>query len=130
MRYIATLIICLLTAFPAVAQDMAKPSAAKRFLVMLEAPEKPTGINIMHNRVLRVTNPEGQAIADAKIGVDGGMPAHGHGLPTSPQVTQHLGDGRYLIEGLRFNMSGKWQLKFSIDAAGQRDTAIIDFVLR
>ena len=27
-----------------------------------------------------------------RIGVDGDMPQHGHGLPTRPQVTDYLGD--------------------------------------
>ena len=39
------------------------------------------------------------------------MPQHGHGLPTEPAVTAELGDGRYRIEGVKFNMGGWWELQ-------------------
>jgi hypothetical protein len=29
------------------------------------------------------------------------MPQHGHGLPTRPRVTRHLGDGMYEMRPLR-----------------------------
>ena len=105
-------------------------TAAKRFRVTLEEPEHPVVINAMHSRVVRIAKPGGTAVGDAKIKVDGGMAAHGHGLPTAPQATQYLGDGRYLIEGMKFNMGGKWQLKLSIDAAGQSDTAFFELTLK
>jgi hypothetical protein len=57
------------------------------------------------------------------------MPQHGHGLPTSPQATEYLGDGRYLIEGVRFNMGGWWELKFSISAGQGDDSAVFNVVL-
>lgn len=120
----------MLAAAPALAQQIVVLSAAKRFTVALEAPDKPVPLNTIHSRVVRVTGADGTGVAGAKIGIDGGMAAHGHGLPTAPQVTQYLGDGRYLIEGLKFNMRGKWELKLSIDAAGQSDSATIDLVLQ
>ena len=124
-----------MVAAPALAQHTAVPSVSKRFIVALEAPDKPVALNTMHSRVVRVTSPDGTGVADAKIGIDGGMAhgrthGHAHGLPTAPQVTQYLGDGRYLIEGLKFNMRGKWELKLSIDAAGQSDSATFDLVLQ
>src|SRR4249920_3274177 len=32
---------------------------------------------------------------------DGGMPQHGHGLPTRPVVSRELADGTYLMEGMK-----------------------------
>jgi hypothetical protein len=55
---------------------------------------------------VRITDARGQPVDDATITVDGGMPEHGHGLPTRPRVTRALGDGMYEIEGLRFSMGG------------------------
>ena len=54
-------------------------------------------------QTVRVTvrDAEGRAIDEAQISVDGGMPQHGHGLPTRPRVTRNLGDGIYEIEGVR-----------------------------
>jgi len=61
--------------------------------------------------------------------ISGGMDAHGHGLPTSPFVTSYLGQGKYLIEGLLFNMSGEWNLQFAIKSPKFSDRARLDFTL-
>lgn len=63
---------------------------------------------------IAVTDASGNPVEGATIAVDGGMPAHGHGLPTRPRVTRDLGGGAYLVEGLRFNMGGWWVLEFEV----------------
>ncbi|MBK8986195.1 MAG: FixH family protein [Chloroflexi bacterium] len=89
----------------------------------------PIAINQMHSWTLLVTTPDGQPVADAIILVDGGMPQHGHGLPTQPQVTEYLGNGRYRVEGLRFQMGGWWEVKFDITAADQNDAITFNLAL-
>jgi hypothetical protein len=71
----------------------------------------------------------GEPIQDAQIAVDGGMPQHGHGLPTRPRVTRHLGDGVYEIEGVRFNMGGWWEFKLSIATAAGTDLVTFNLKL-
>jgi hypothetical protein len=71
----------------------------------------------------------GAPVEGAAISVSGGMPQHNHGLPTSPQATDYLGDGRYRIDGLKFTMSGWWQLRFAISAAAGSDTVVFNVVL-
>ena len=83
----------------------------------------------LHSWVLTVKTPDGKPVDDAKIAIDGGMPDHNHGLPTSPQMTEHLGDGRYRIEGMKFSMSGWWELRFDISAAPGADTVTFNLVL-
>lgn len=87
-------------------------------------------INELHTWTLTVTTPDGKAIEDAEITVAGDMPQHGHGLATQPQVTQNLGDGKYLVEGLKFQMGGWWVMSFTITANGQTDTAQFNLVLK
>ncbi len=70
---------------------------------------------------------KGAAVDGATITVDGGMPEHGHGLPTRPRVTTNLGSGVYVIEGVRFNMGGWWEFKLAI--AGQAGTDTVTFNL-
>src|SRR5688572_8638196 len=41
-------------------------------------------VNEMHEWTLHVENADGAPVEDAIITVDGDMPQHGHGLPTSP----------------------------------------------
>jgi len=80
-------------------------------------------------QTVRVTvrDAEGRAIDEAQISIDGGMPQHGHGLPTRPRVTRNVGDGIYEIEGVRFNMGGWWE--FTLAIAGCRGADTVTFNL-
>jgi hypothetical protein len=89
----------------------------------------PVAINQMHTWTLHVETADGQPVENAAITVGGGMPQHGHGLPTRPQVTEYLGDGNYRVEGLRFQMGGWWEVKFDIDADGQQDAITFNLIL-
>ena len=79
--------------------------------------------------LLTLKTVKGAPVEGAAITVSGGMPQHSHGLPTSPQATDYLGDGRYRIDGLKFTMSGWWQLRFAISAAAGSDTVVFNVVL-
>ena len=87
-------------------------------------------LNSLHTWTIHVEDSSGQPVTGAQIGVDGRMPAHSHGLPTQPEVTADLGGGDYRVEGLRFQMSGEWQVDFLIAAGGLTDTATVLFTLR
>lgn len=87
-------------------------------------------VNQMHQWTLHVETADGAPVTDATITVDGDMPQHGHGLPTRPQVTQNLGNGDYLVEGLRFQMGGWWVMDFTITADGQTDTVRFNMQLK
>jgi len=79
--------------------------------------------------LLTLKTKTGASVERAAIAISGGMPQHNHGLPTSPQVTDYLGDGRYRIEGLKFTMSGWWQLRFAISSGAGSDTVLFNVVL-
>jgi hypothetical protein len=57
------------------------------------------------------------------------MPQHGHGLPMQPRVTAALGDGAYQVDGVRFNMGGRWELKFGIASVAVTDTVTFNLKL-
>ena len=92
-----------------------------------EAPEIKQGA--LHSWVLTVKTADGRPVDDARVAVDGGMPDHRHGLPTSPRMTEHLGNGRYRIEGVKFSMNGWWELRFDISAAAGSDSVTFNVVL-
>ena len=71
----------------------------------------------------------GAPIDTAKITVDGGMPQHGHGLPTKPLVTRPLGNGDYLVEGMKFNMGGWWVVKFRVSSTRGNDSLVFNLKL-
>lgn len=68
-----------------------------------------------------IVDASGRPVEGAKITVDGGMPEHAHGLPTKPLVRKELGAGIYVIEGLRFSMSGWWEIRLAIDSPAGAD---------
>ena len=85
---------------------------------------QPIVINHIHEWILQVEDARGEPVENAVINVQGGMPAHDHGLPTRPQV-EYLEAGRYRLEGMRFHMMGVWEVILDIEAGGQKDTLLI-----
>jgi hypothetical protein len=83
----------------------------------------------MHSWRLHVETVDGAPVDSAAIAVDGGMPQHGHGLPTRPRVTQALGGGDYLVSGMKFNMGGWWVVTFRMQAAGAADSVTFNLKL-
>ena len=60
-------------------------------------------------------NHAGKAIENTEIFIDGGMPMHAHGLPTSPKITWSKDKRAHLIHGLKFSMPGQWNLIFKVN---------------
>jgi hypothetical protein len=89
----------------------------------------PVPTNQVHSWTLHVATREGGPVDGATIAVDGGMPEHGHGLPTRPRVTRALGEGRYLVEGVKFSMPGRWTVWFQIEGPAGADTVTFDLLL-
>lgn len=93
----------------------------------------PSGDSIPQGRLQRWTlhleTAAGAPVDSAVVAVDGGMPQHGHGLPTKPRVTRALGSGDHLVEGLKFNMGGWWVVKFRVAAAAGTDSLVFNLKL-
>lgn len=70
------------------------------------------------------------AVDNALLAIEGGMKAHGHGLPTKPKLSA-VGNqtGQYKIDGLKFSMTGAWTIGFLIEANGVNDQLIFDFTI-
>ena len=109
--------------------SLTRPSAENKFVVSLQPPATPAAINQIHSWQIKLTSPTGQPISHAKIAVDGGMPQHGHGLPTRPQVTQASADGTYLLEGMKFSMTGWWEIKLAIQSEAGADKVTFNTVV-
>ena len=83
----------------------------------------------LHRWTLHLETASGVAVQGATITVDGGMPQHGHGLPTKPRVTHPLGPGDYVVDGMKFNMGGWWVVKFRVAADAGRDSVVFNLKL-
>lgn len=106
-----------------------KKSEHGLFVVSIEPESGRMRQGELHSWLLTLKTTAGAPVEGAAIDVSGGMPQHDHGLPTSPQATDYLGGGRYRVEGVKFTMSGWWQLRFAISAAAGSDTVVFNLAL-
>ena len=81
----------------------------------------PLRINTMHSWQIRVIDSESKPVTMASVSIEGGMPEHDHGLPTQPKVTSEISPGTYLLQGVRFHMPGRWEIKFTISREDQQE---------
>jgi hypothetical protein len=109
--------------------SLSHASAQGRFVVALEPPASGPALNQLHGWQVRVARPDGVPVPLARITVDGGMPQHGHGLPTKPRVTRELSPGVYALEGMKFSMTGWWDLRLAIEAGGVSDKAVFNVIV-
>jgi hypothetical protein len=76
-----------------------------------------------HSWIFHVETRDGELFPPARLDVDGGMPQHAHGFETQPRVSRPLGDGDFLVEGVKFHMPGAWVIRFEVVGAGSGDMA-------
>ena len=84
---------------------LSKPTEHGLYVSTIEPGISPLVVRRMHSWTVALTTPQGEPVEQARVTVTGGMPQHGHGLPTKPTVTPQA-NGRYLVEGMKFNMGG------------------------
>jgi len=106
-----------------------KASAHRLYRVSVRPDVTPIPVRRLQRWTLHLDTIDGQPVDTATITMDGGMPQHGHGLPTSPRVTRALGNGDHLIEGVKFNMGGWWVVRFAIASSAGTDTVTFNLGL-
>jgi hypothetical protein len=128
---VASLNACMMFARPPKDLDYGRARVSEAGLYRAEI--RPDGDSIPKGKLqkwtLHLETAAGAPIDTAKITIDGGMPQHGHGLPTKPLVTRSLGNGNYLVEGMKFNMGGWWVVKFRVSAAIGADSLVFNLKL-
>ena len=105
--------------------DNAQLTQLERYRISYASALEPIEINRIHAWVAQVMDADGNPVAGANISISGGMPDHDHGLPTEPRVTAYLGEGRYLIEGIRFHMGGAWEVVLNVESSTGEDVLSI-----
>ena len=97
------------------------------YRVALKADVAPLPLRNFHTWHARVSLPSGQPVVPRTFKLRGGMPGHGHGLPTSPSVTPTGSPGEFLIEGIKFNMAGRWVFAIEVAADNGADNVVFEF---
>ena len=123
-----TLIGCSAESSPAHWQQ-SQSSNLNKFVALLDCKSSPNTDGFQDCEIAFKTT-SNVSIIPEQILVDGGMPLHGHGLPTQPKLVQ-LSDrqGTFRIDGLKYNMPGAWLLGFKITHGQEEDKVIFDFII-
>lgn len=106
-----------------------KGSDGGLFRVSVNSSIDPLPLNQIHSWTIHLQSDDGLPVEGAQIEVGGGMPQHNHGFPTEPEVTNELGNGDYLLEGMKFSMSGWWELALNITTGDVSDSVTFNIVL-
>lgn len=106
-----------------------KASSTGAYEVALVPPATAPAINQIHSWTVKLSDSAGTPVHGALFTVDGGMPQHGHGLPTKPRVSNELESGTYRLDGMKFSMRGWWVIKLNIHGPQGADTVTFNTVV-
>ena len=97
-------------------EDLAalRPSDGGQYRVALRPADGEIPLGRLHEWIFHVETVEGRAFRPSRLALSGGMPQHKHGFVTDPRLTRSLGNGDYLVEGVKFHMAGEWTMRFDI----------------
>ena len=131
IRIVLAIVTLLLLQAPGVGEEQNTwDSARGLYRVNFMSSIEPIEINRIHEWVIHIETVDGDPVEQATLNVVGGMPEHDHGLPTSPRVTEELGNGDYRVQGLRFHMTGNWLIEIAIDDGVRTDSVAITLTLK
>jgi hypothetical protein len=104
------------------------PSHNGVYQASLVAPFDPTDRYGSHIWTVEIRTAAGAPVDDAVLALESWTPDDDRVPATRPRVTAHLGDGRYRVEGLRFERRGWWNVRLQIAAAGGTDSLAFNLV--
>ena len=78
--------------------------------------------------IVKVETATGALVQDAALALETWMPDDDAAPTARPLVTRYLGDGRYRVEGGRFDRRGWWNVRLQIAAPGGTDSLAFNLV--
>ena len=108
---------------------LTQPSDLGTFTATIEPATDPIVLEQVQTWTIELVMADGSSPDLSTITVDGGMPQHGHGLPSEPRVARDLGEGRFEVEGMLFSMPGWWVVNVHVETAAGTDQATFNFQL-
>ena len=108
---------------------LTRVSPNKQFVITLIPPPDAIRIQQFHNWQIKVATVSGEPLTEALVYLNADMPEHGHGLPTRPVVTREISPGTYLVEGVKFNMSGWWEIYVAVQKVPASDVTTFNYIL-
>ena len=112
-----------LDASPVPDPTTARPTDLGRYRVAWSSALQPLAINRMHAWVIHIASADGDPVEGAILEVSGGMPLPRSRAPHgTADATADLGEGNYRVDGMKFHMSGAWEVVIDIEAAAGADS--------
>ena len=108
--------------------SLSRASPRGHFVVTLVPPAR-IPLHEIHAWRVKVATPGGAPVAGALVYVNGGMPEHGHGLPTRPKVTGERAPGTYEVEGMKFTMPGRWEVLVAVQKLPDSDVTAFEIAI-
>jgi hypothetical protein len=77
---------------------------------------------------VKVETAAGTPVGDATLALESWMPEDDRVAAVRPRVTRYVGDGRYHVEGIRFNRRGWWNVRLQVARRGATDSLAFNLV--
>ena len=103
------------------------PTQDAKYQIVLQGPDDGIRLNEVQSWTVSLLDDQGNPVTPRSLVFLGGMPGHGHGLSSLPRVTKQLSPGRYLVDGVLFNMYGDWEIVIGVVGNAGADKATIPF---
>ena len=94
--------------------------------VQIEAPAQSLALNRISTWTVMLEDASGAPVVGAKIGVEARVPGHARVMPTAPRMVAAPAPGRYEIGGIKFDMVGRWRLRFNVERDGRSNLVIAE----
>ncbi|MFN0216978.1 MAG: FixH family protein [Saprospiraceae bacterium] len=99
-------------------------TADGRYKVSIMPVPEPIPFNALFALNLKVDKTDGGTLqAGTQILVDASMPAHKHGMNTVPIVQPGDAPGSYVVQGMLFHMTGRWEIAVKIQEGDSTSVA-------
>lgn len=108
--------------------SLTRTSPNKHFVLTL-VPPAAVPVQEIHSWHVKIATTSGQPVTKALVYMNGGMPEHAHGLPTRPAVTREVAEGTYLIEGVKFSMTGWWEILIAAQKGEASDVTSFNYFI-
>ncbi|MGF1727014.1 FixH family protein [Photobacterium nomapromontoriensis] len=110
-KYIVILFVSLIRYPSWASSSLPLTSLSEHYKITAQPIEKSIKLNKIQSWSITIKDNTGAPVQGLSFEVNGGMPTHQHGFPTQPKLIQEAMPGEYIIDGLKFNMTGRWEIE-------------------
>lgn len=96
------------------------------YLATLRSDLAPPTINRIHSWSLKLADASGAPVDAGPVTIDAGVPIIGRVMPTAARARKGAGAGEFVIEGMKFDMAGRWRVEVHVGSGPASDLVSFD----